>query len=694
MPRAVTDLTGLAAFLGTGNAVTVAAAAGASYYVGALVGLQLRLPPATPSVLWPPNAILTAFLLFVPVRHWWSVLLGAAIAHFAVQLQVWSPGFVTAIFLSNCSEALLAAGVIRYVSDEPARFDTLRRVAILLVSGGLVAPFVSSFIDAGVVRMFHGEDYWTVWRIRFPSNVLAQLAIVPAIAAGLNWGHSVREWSWRRWLEATAIAGGLVLVAVAVSLDAGRIGLSRAPLAPFLSLLLWAAVRFGSGGVGLSVLATVLVAVVSVLYGGGLFQEIPPEDRIGLLQVSLISATVPLMCVGALVEERQRVAGALRASDALKASILASIPSLVAVVSREGLVVAVNESWMRTPRLNGLATALSSEPGAFGEDVRAPAHQEPVNGRATYDGIKRVLDGSASGFTLEYSCDGAGVKEWWLMSVVPLKSAEGGAVITHTDITAQKRAELDAQRSRDELAHATRVWVMGELSASLSHQLSQPLTGIIGNAHAGRRFLEGDPPNLVEVRQILDDIVSDADRASDVIRAVREMLRKDAFDPELVDVNHIVRDVATLATSEAVTRNVSLRLALAESLPLVPGSRVQLSQVVLNLIMNAIEATTRQVGADGGMVIVRTEPDDATGIQVSVVDNGHGLPRGAEGEIFEPLFTTKESGMGMGLTIARSIIEAHGGMVWAHNSHAGGVAVHFTLPLSRHERSEPARPQV
>jgi signal transduction histidine kinase len=151
--------------------------------------------------------------------------------------------------------------------------------------------------------------------------------------------------------------------------------------------------------------------------------------------------------------------------------------------------------------------------------------------------------------------------------------------------------------------------------------------------------------------------------------------------------------VATLATSETIIRNVSLRLTLAPSLPLVPGSRVQLSQVVLNLIMNAIEATTGQVG-DEGIVIVRTELNDATGIQVTVSDSGLGLPEGAEDEIFEPLFTTKKSGMGMGLTIARSIVEAHGGIIWAHNSQAGGVAFHFNLPLSRSERSEPARQQA
>jgi signal transduction histidine kinase len=135
-----------------------------------------------------------------------------------------------------------------------------------------------------------------------------------------------------------------------------------------------------------------------------------------------------------------------------------------------------------------------------------------------------------------------------------------------------------------------------------------------------------------------------------------------------------------------------LRLALAASLPLVHGGRILLSQVVLNLVMNAIEAMTGPGGADARTVIVRTALSDPTGIQVSVSDNGQGLPKGAEDEIFEPLFTTKESGMGIGLTIARSIVEAHGGMIWARNSHAGGAAFHFTLPLSFRQRPDQLEP--
>ena len=660
--------------------MTLAVTAGAAYYVGAWVGLQLRLPPATPSVVWPPNAILTALLLFLAPRHWWSVLLGAAAAHFTVQLPVWSPAFVTGIFLTNCSEALIAAGGIRYFSQHAYRFDTLRRMAVFVVIGGVIAPLASTFLDAGVVRAIHGEPYWTVWKMRFLSNVLAQLAIVPAVAGIITSSRGVLRWPSQRWLEAVAMAGGLILVAFAVAHDAGRIGLQNAPLAPFLPFLLWAGVRFGSAGVGLSVLGTVLAAVVAALSGDGLFPMISAHERIRTLQIFLISATLPLMCVGALVEERRNAAAALRSKEMLKASILSSIPSLVAVIDREGRILTVNASW-RAALDKCVVSQASADPGAPYLDVWAEAaNRGSANARAGHEGIRSVLDGTASGFALEYRCDLPGADRWWMMSVVPLLHAEGGAVITHTDITARKRAELEVQRSRDELAHTARVWVMGELTASLSHQLKQPLTGIVGNALAGRRFLDATPPNLGEIRNILTDIANDAQRASDVTGAIRDMIVKDSSTDELLDVNDVVRDTTMLVTSEAASRNVSFQLQLAPSLPPIRGRRVQLSQVVLNLAMNAMEAFAD--GADARAVIVRTECCENSDVHVSVVDTGCGLPRGAEEQVFEPLFTTKTSGMGMGLPIARAIVEAHGGTLAAYNGTACGSTFRFTLPAA------------
>jgi two-component system, LuxR family, sensor kinase FixL len=659
-----------AAFLHSGNVLAISATAAVIYYVCAIIGLRLRLPPSTPSVLWPPNAALAALLLWVPPARWWSVLAGAAVAHGAVQLPIWSPDFVAAIFVTNCSEAVIAAALIRLFSDAPAQLDTLRRTAVFLICAGLTAPLVSSFLDAGVVTLFHGEDYWTVWRMRLTSNTLAELAVVPAVLGLLNCNHEAWRRPSRRWLDSAAISAGLVLVSLAIYLDAGQIGLARAPLAPFLPFLLWAAVRFGSAGVGLSALATVLLAVGSTFVGEGITQLIPPQDRIGLVQVFLLATTVPLLCVGALIEERQT-------ADELKSSILAAIPSLVAVVSRDGRIVAVNEGWRRHTRDSAVG------PGTPYFDLWRGVTDGSSDSIATGDRIRQVLDGSAPGLVLEYATDNQAGGQWWLLSVVPRKGTEGGAVITHTDMTIQKRAELEAQRSRDELAHATRVWVMGELTASLSHQLHQPLTSIIGNAQAGRRFIEAQPPNVAEVRHIFNDIAADAERAADVVRAVREMLRKDVAEYQPVDVNAVVRDTAALITGEAVIRSVSLQLVLEPSLPPVRGRTVQLRQVMLNLLVNAIEATAGQSGSEKN-VIVRTA-SDAAGISVSVIDTGCGLPLGADDQIFEPLYTTKDSGMGMGLPIARAIVQAHGGSMSAGNGPDGGAVFQFTLPLP-HER--------
>jgi signal transduction histidine kinase/integral membrane sensor domain MASE1 len=666
-----------AALLRSGHPALLAAVAAFAYYGAAWAGLHFRVPGTTPSVMWPPNAVLTALLLFVPPRRWLPVLLGAAVAHFATELPVWPTTLVGLLFLTNCGEAIFAAGTLRFVSDEPSRFDSLRRVSLFIVTCGLAAPFVSSFFDAGVVSAIIGEDFWTVWRIRFLSNVLAQVVIVPTIAELLNSLETIRAWNRRRWLDATTIAAGLLLVTIAVSADIGRIGLLRAPLAAFLPLMLWAAVRFGAGAVGLTVLATLALAIESDVLGYGIFlQGAPAEYRVGALQMFFISATMPMLCVGALVEERQRAVAALHASDVLKSSILDSMSSTVAVVGRDGRTIAVNEKWRRTAREYEMTHATAA-PGAPYRDVWTEwVSRTRAHAGSAYQSIEDCVAGTSQGATVEYVCETADGGRWWMMSVVPLQGSEGGAVVKQTDITSQKRAELEAQRRREELAHVSRVWVMGELAAALSHQLKQPLTGIMGNAQAGLRFLTAAPPRVNELREILEDIASDAERAAAVTQAVREMIRRETSGRELLDLSEVVHETASLVATQCSTHRVALNLLLNAPMPPVAGDRTQLRQVVLNLLMNAIEAVSGNQ-SDDRTVTVTTEPT-AQGVRVSVHDSGQGLPAGAEEQVFEPLFTTKQDGMGMGLSIARAIVEAHGGVIQARQ--AAGALFQFSLP--------------
>jgi len=252
--------------------------------------------------------------------------------------------------------------------------------------------------------------------------------------------------------------------------------------------------------------------------------------------------------------------------------------------------------------------------------------------------------------------------------------------VSCTEITEHKRAELDAQRSRQELAHFTRLSTMGQLTASLAHELNQPLTGILANARAGLRFLEAVPPDLGELRGILVDIVDDDKRAGDVIQRVRDLLRKGQPQRALLDLNVLVQDVVRLLSSDAIIRNVSMTLDPARQPVLVYGDRVELQQVVLNLLLNAMDATAEVADGDR-TIVVTTESTTVETVHVVVRDSGTGLRAGCQDLFFEPFFTTKPAGMGMGLAIARAIIEGHGGVIWAgDNDRGGGAAFHFALP--------------
>jgi signal transduction histidine kinase len=246
----------------------------------------------------------------------------------------------------------------------------------------------------------------------------------------------------------------------------------------------------------------------------------------------------------------------------------------------------------------------------------------------------------------------------------------------------RKQGELETQRLRQELTHIGRVSAMGELSASLAHELNQPLTAILSNAQAAQNLLACDVIDLGAVREILTDIVADDKRAAGVIRRLRSLLRKGDLEFVPLDVNEIVSEVGWLVKNDALIRNVSMRLDLASELPGVLGDRVQLQQVVLNLVLNGLEAL-RPPWAGARTLVIRTASDGAATVTVAVQDSGTGIDEKDTDRIFQPFYTTKAEGLGMGLAIARTIVDAHGGRLVAANNEHGGATVHFTLPMGR-----------
>ena len=245
----------------------------------------------------------------------------------------------------------------------------------------------------------------------------------------------------------------------------------------------------------------------------------------------------------------------------------------------------------------------------------------------------------------------------------------------------RQNAEIEAHKRIAELAHMNRRSTVGELSASIAHELSQPLSAILRNSEAAELMLDAPSHNRADLKDILADIRSDEHRASEVIRRLRSLLAKAPMETQEIDLNAVVREVFALLAAQALPRRITLSSSLDPRAPRVSGDRVQLQQVILNLIMNAMEA----IGGAGSAertIVGRTTLREGTSAEVSIEDSGPGISTG-NADIFEPFFTTKDGGMGMGLSIARTIVESHGGQIWAENRRSCGAVLRFTLPLSR-----------
>jgi PAS domain S-box-containing protein len=267
------------------------------------------------------------------------------------------------------------------------------------------------------------------------------------------------------------------------------------------------------------------------------------------------------------------------------------------------------------------------------------------------------------------------------LTISPMKDAAGrivGASKLARDITERKRAEEALRQAQADLAHMSRVTTMGELTASLAHEIRQPISAAVTNAKTCLRWLSRDEPDVAEACEAASRLVKDVTRAADIIGRISSLFKKDALQRELVDVNELIREMIVLLRSEASRFSISIRTELADGRPKVMADRVQLQQVLMNLMLNGIEAMVDM--GTGGELTIKSQQGDNRQLLISVGDTGVGLaPEQAE-QIFNAFFTTKPHGTGMGLRISRSIIESHGGRLWAANNSPRGASFYFTLP--------------
>lgn len=652
---------------------------GVAYYIGARIGLALTMKTQPVSTLWPPNAILLAALLLTPPRIWPFVLLGALPAHLLVEVASGIPTLmVLSWFVSNSSEALIGAGLMRLVDPSP-RLDSFRRAANFLIGGVLLATFLSSFLDAAFVawNRFGTEGYWAVWQARFLSNVLATLALVPVIVHASTARLSMfRETPRRRFVEGGLLTAGLLTVCVVAFTTVGDMSVTAVALlyAP-MPFLLWAAVRFGPGGSSASLLVMSLFAVWAAISGHRPFDASSAHENALLLQLFLIVTYIPVLTLGALMAERHRGEEALRRSEERFAVAFRSSPDALAIIRQsDGQIVDVNERWVSMfscPRAAAIGHTLK-QLNLF----RHPADGERFSAHLATQGQLKEVE-------LQLHSRHSALRSALVTAQSVTMADENCFLVVMRDVTDRNRAELELATQRDELAHLSRVALLGELSAAFAHELNQPLAAIMANARAGQRLMGRTPPNTPEVTNILEDVVADTRRAGEVIRRLQALLRRGELQLQPLDINDLVQEVVDLIHSELIRREVLVQTKLTSELPRVPADRVQVQQVLMNLVVNACDAMGEQPREERIVTIITGETLGKE-VKVSVMDQGPGLPVGKEEQVFEPFYTSKRHGLGLGLSICRTIVTAHGGALWGVSNPDRGATFHLVL-RARHE---------
>jgi len=526
------------------------------YYLAARIGFAFTLQPYPISTLWPPNALLLAALLLAPTRAWWWLLAAALPAHLLVELQSGVPVvMVLGWYISNCSEALIGAGLVRAFVPWPLRLDSLRNAGIFLFGGALAGPLVSSFLDAALVSLIGwGErGYWDLVGTRIFSNTLAALTVAPLILtlASIEIPR-LRAARTVRFAEAAALFAGLAATCLVV-FDLPQFSNHTAPAlfyAP-LPFLVWAALRFGPAGTASAIAVMVVATIFGTVNGLGPFAGSTPQETAREMQLFLSAVAVPMLLLAVVLHDRARV-------------------------------------------------------------------------------------------------------------------------------------ELDAREQRLQLTHLSRVAMLGELSGGIAHELNQPLTAILSNAQAAQHLIankSADPEILVE---ILRDIIAADQRAGEVIRRLRTLFKRGETQFQPLDVNELVHEVLGIVHGDLVTRSVEIVPELAATLTRIHGDRVELEQVMLNLVINACDAMAG-IAPEQRRLTVRTRKVDVEdgAVQISFSDCGPGFTPDQYVKLFEPFYTTKPRGLGLGLSISRAIIRAHHGRLWGSSTPGKGASFHMVLPAPR-----------
>ncbi len=648
-------------------------------FVAYLVGAEAAFLVGTLSdkifaPFWPPNIVLFGALLLLPRERWWLAFAAAFPAHVIAEVKVGMPAHQLMVaFATNAAVALAAAEIIRRLQFPWLR--TPRSATAYIVLIGVLCPAVVALGGAFVPIAGGGapERYLEFWLQWAASNALGFLMLGPAVVLFAR-GGAKALWPAKRTARFEFVAMLLLLAIVTrVALPAAEaqssLPLVIALLCAPLPLIVWCAARFGSAGSSASLLTVGLVFVVHEMSEPSLFTAGTPENNVLALQALLIFLSVPVLLRGGAVDEIRELQSNL-STDEERLSLVARAAS-VGFWSHDRTSGELRLSDY-CKDLFGLTDDSPSSCEALRKAVHpkdAPEAEAVLRGHRPSGEFRIVLPQG---------------RERWILA----RSDVEGRDRTQSDvngvfieITSRKAVEAELEKQGRELTHLMRVSQLGELSGGLAHELTQPLTAILANAQAARIMLTSDPSNVTVLMSVLDDIIREDQRAGEVIKRLRSFLRKEDAGLEEIDVGDLCNSVLTLLHAEAIGRRTTTRFMPGSDVPRIVGDQVQLQQVILNLVMNAMEAEQRNESSKRVVLLQTRRIGDS--IEISVEDDGAGISPIHSSKLFEPFYTTKERGLGLGLSICSTIVRRHGGTLALENNVTGGATAYLRLPVHR-----------
>jgi signal transduction histidine kinase len=558
-------------------------------------------------------------------------------------------------------------------------FSSLHRTSMYIFFTVFCCPALAAFGGAFVQISIGGafSDYWKFWLDWYASNALGAAVLGPFFLTFLSNRSRLSLWPLNFFhLETSALIVGLVLTSLIGFQARGGSSISGYLLVlrylP-VPLVLWSAARFGMAGASGSVLVVGAVILWRALNGATVFNFADAEANVLALQIFLITLSIPALLLGAAIGEVQQAETNLR--ENVDRMVFAANSANVGLWTYR---IARRDLWMtdHAARMFDLPSGRRLTIADLYREIQRSDRDAGVRIKEAVARLERI--------DLEVRLhDSSGQDRWINIRGQPHYGSDGKPVEiagSFTDVTSSKAAEKVTKTQQQEIAHLMRVSVVGQLAGGLAHELTQPLTAITANAQAGQLTLTRENPDLSELREILDEIITESKRAGAVIHGLRALLKSGELNFEAVDLNALVNSTLQLLRSEMIDRRVRVERDLTPDVPFVLGDQVHLQQVLLNLFMNAVEAMEGVPEARRILSIATAADKSRNQVDLRIGDHGVGLPTGGV-DVFKPFFTTKKRGLGLGLPICASIVAAHRGSLTLDNEATEGVTAQLHLPM-------------